>query len=78
MSAVTNIFDYMDAQEGDGYGHALINQEGIVVQPYLDPSDFPTLEVTSRGRGVGTYEGWWICRHSGILEENPRYFAEAA
>ena len=65
----------MDSHEGSGYGYALMNGD-IVITPYIDPSDFPTIRVDSIDRILfaevvlpSQYRGWTIEGHSGSLEE---------
>jgi hypothetical protein len=66
-----SIFKFCDAHADSGLGVALVDSNGIVVTSYVDPSDYPDMQVDARGRSVC---GRWLCPHSGILETNPNFF----
>jgi len=69
-----SIFDYLSSRENDGHGYAILDPRGMVVDPYVDPSDYPDMEVDEHGKGINKYNGWWIHCHDGILEQKPDYF----
>jgi hypothetical protein len=69
-----SIFDYLSSKEGDGRGYAILDPRGLVLDPYVYPSDYPNMEVTEQGRGINKYEGYWIHAHDGQLELDKYHF----
>lgn len=68
-----SIFDYVDDHNDAGYGLALMNRNGNVKDPYIDPSDYPDMIVEGgkmepRVLSPGKYKGYYIQLHSGQLE----------
>lgn len=68
-----SIFDLVDKWKDEGYGIALIDVEtDKVVTPYIDPSDYPELMLTSSNNGAKSTDGrYYIKFHSGGLENDP-------
>lgn len=69
--SIYSSFDVVEHWDGMGYGLALMDYEtDAVIQPYLDPSDYPTLEFKSYIDGAKSTDGkYYIQLHSGQLEE---------
>lgn len=65
-----SIFEFVDQNEGGGYGLALMDAEtDKVIEPYVDPSDYPDLMFTSAKDGARSTCGkYYIQFHSGCLE----------
>ena len=72
-----SIFEYVEHWKNEGYGIALVDKSNdIVLAPYVDPSDYPTLMFTSLGNGGHSTCGkYYLTFHSGCLE-NKNYFIE--
>lgn len=71
---VESIFDYEEENRANGYGVAFIDPNGRILTPYIDPSDYPDLEVQTsqtspNGKGIGKYEGYLLLLHSGVAED---------
>jgi hypothetical protein len=68
-----SIFDFVERWKDEGYGIALMDAEtDKVVQPYVDPSDFPDLQFVGARDGARSTDGKYYIRfHSGVLEEDP-------
>lgn len=68
-----DIFTYVDDWGNGGYGLALISPDDIVIDPYIDPSDYPDMVLSHSGNGAkvikGKNKGFHILFHSGQLEE---------
>jgi len=66
------IFDLVDDWENEGYGIALISPDHIIMDPYVDPSDYPDMFLSKSGNGAvvldGEHKGCYILFHSGQLE----------
>jgi len=75
-SKSVSIFDLVNDWKDEGYGIALLDYEtGKVIQPYVDPSDFPNLIFDRSGNGAKSLDGkYQIIFHSSILEEKPEHF----
>ena len=69
----TTIFELVNSWGQEGYGIALINPDDEVVEPYIDPSDYPDIILDSNRTGAnvieGKYKNYYIIFHSGQLEE---------
>jgi len=67
-----NIFDFINDWKDEGYGIALISPDDIVVDAYIDPSDYPQMILSYSGSGASAinpeHNGYWIKFHSGSLE----------
>jgi hypothetical protein len=70
----TSIFDLVSDWNNEGYAIALVDQEGIVIDPFIDPSDYPDMMLHKNGNGAhvlnGQEQGYMILFHSGQLKEN--------
>ena len=71
-----NIFDYVEQKQEDGYGVALIDNNDQIITPYVDPSDYPDIELSGNGSAPRVIndpskDGWFVMIHSGILETEP-------
>lgn len=71
-----NIFDYVEQKQEDGYGVALIDNNDQIITPYVDPSDYPDIELSGNGSAPRiindpSKDGWFVMIHSGILETEP-------
>jgi hypothetical protein len=68
-----DVFTYVEHWGNEGYGLALISPDNIVVDPYIDPNDYPDMVLDRSGNGAkvieGKNKGFYILFHSGILEE---------
>lgn len=66
-----SIFDFVDHWKDGGYGIALVDANtDVVVSPYVDPSDYPSLALTSMNNGAKSTDGkYYIMFHSGSLED---------
>lgn len=67
---IVSIFDLVKDWENEGYGIALVdNATDKVVEPYVDPSDYPNLKFTKSCDGAMSIDGKYYIRfHSGKLE----------
>jgi hypothetical protein len=52
------IFEFCGAHADSGMGAALIDEDGRVEVPYVDPSDYPDMTLDGRGRSEC---GRWLC-----------------
>jgi len=66
-----SIFEFVECWKDEGYGIALVDKEtDIVIAPYVDPSDYPTLMFTSLNNGsYSTCGKYYLTFHSGCLED---------
>lgn len=73
-----SIFDLVQDWEGAGYGLALVDAKtDKVLQPYVDPSDYPNVMFTESRDGAKSVDGkYYIKFHSGVLEENPDHLVK--
>lgn len=71
--ALEILADFARHWRKEGYGVALLNDSGLVEQPYVDEDDYPDepIEVEgSNARLTGhSYRDWRLVLHSGSLEE---------
>jgi hypothetical protein len=67
-----SIFEFVADWEPEGYGLALIDTDDNVVTAYIDPSDYPEMIVEKGSKIIypTEYNGYFIMKHSGQLEEN--------
>lgn len=72
-----SIFEFVQYWEQEGYGIALVDKEtDIVLAPYVDPSDYPTLMFKTYNNGSNSTCGkYYLTFHSGCLE-NKNYFID--
>ena len=67
-----DIFQFIEDWGDQGYGIALISADGIILDPYIDPSDYPDMILNKSGNGAkvisGKNMGCMIMFHSGQLE----------
>jgi hypothetical protein len=72
-----SIFDFVEQWNSEGYGIALVDKEtDVVIEPYVDPSDYPALMFNSMKNGATSTCGkYYIVFHSGCLE-NKNYFLD--
>ena len=67
------IFKLIEDWKDQGYGIALISPSDIVIEPYIDPSDYPDMVLDKSGNGArvidGKYKGYLIMFHSGQFED---------
>jgi len=67
------IFDLINDWGEEGYGIALISPDNKVVDPYIDPSDYPDIILDRSANGAkvisGKHIGCFIIFHSGQLED---------
>lgn len=72
---MTTVIEYIEESNADGYGVALINSGGIILSPYVDPSDYPHLMYLEYHEYLGNCivntvgETYLFILHSGVLEE---------
>lgn len=76
------IFKLIEDWKDQGYGIALISPDDKIVEPYIDPSDYPDMMLDKSGNGArvvgGKHKGCLIMFHSGQFEGNEgKYFFEA-
>lgn len=78
---LVSIFEFVEANKKEGYGVGLCDATGLCVTPYVDPSDYPTVEVKP---GIGdvsrklfnapdSLKDFFLQVHAGILEVKPDY-----
>lgn len=70
--ANVSIFELVEDWDGGGYGIALISPDDKVIDPYIDPSDYPDMILNKSCNGAkvidGKYKDCRIIFHSGQLE----------
>ncbi len=72
--ATESIHDFVESKRDGGYGVALIAPDGEILAPYVDPDDYPDMEVNTtmtgpNGHGTGEYDGYLLVLHGGAIEE---------
>jgi hypothetical protein len=69
-----DIFQFMEDWSEEGYGIALVSPDNIIIDPYIDPSDYPDMILNKSGNGArvigGKHKGCMMVFHSGQLEGN--------
>ena len=69
-----DIFQFIKDWENQGYGIALISPDDKIIDPYIDPSDYPDMVLNKSGNGArvisGKYKDYFIMFHSGQFEGN--------
>jgi hypothetical protein len=69
-----DIFEFMQDWGEGGYGIALISADDIILDPYIDPSDYPDMILSKSGNFAtvvgGKNKGCKIIFHSGQFEGN--------
>ena len=71
--------EYEQEWTESGYGVALVGPDHVVIDPYIDPSDysFGIVRIGDNGRAYlwssEAPEGSYLTLHSGVLEENPQF-----
>ena len=67
-----DIFQLVEDWGDQGYGIALISADGVILDAYIDPSDYPDMILNKSGNGAkvigGKNTGCMIMFHSGQLE----------
>jgi len=68
-----SIFKLIEDWKDQGYGIALLSPDDIIIEPYIDPSDYPDMVLDKSGNGAriisGKYKGGMIMFHSGQFED---------
>ena len=69
---MVSIWDFLNDWKDEGYGIALISPDDIVLDPYIDGSDYPDMMLDRSCNGASVvsdeHKGCCIIFHSGQLE----------
>lgn len=73
-----SIFEFCETANNNGYGVALLDENGKCITPYVDPSDYPDVMLLDKSSSHPQNETsipvtYSFCSHAGIFETNPDF-----